>query len=143
MRTSRLVGIVSLGGLAAETGDEHLAWETLERAVEPVCRNVASISHPPLPGENGRGGRYVSFGKDLTMPLVSGGPPQWIWERTPDPLKWEILPYQDPNGHTIYEVRVNCGLEIMRLQFFAEEELAELQSLIDRTLHGATTSSNR
>ncbi len=35
-RQKRLVGIVSLGDLAVETGDEHLAWETLERVCEPV-----------------------------------------------------------------------------------------------------------
>ena len=35
-REKRLVGIVSLGDLAVETGDEHLAWETLERISEPV-----------------------------------------------------------------------------------------------------------
>ncbi|MGA2256091.1 MAG: CBS domain-containing protein [Thermoguttaceae bacterium] len=35
-RNKRLVGIISLGDLAAETGDEHLSWETLERGCEPV-----------------------------------------------------------------------------------------------------------
>jgi CBS domain-containing protein len=35
-RGKRLVGIFSLGDLAVETGDEHLAWETLERVCEPV-----------------------------------------------------------------------------------------------------------
>ena len=35
-RNKRLVGIVSLGDLAVECGDEHLAWETLERVCEPV-----------------------------------------------------------------------------------------------------------
>jgi hypothetical protein len=63
------------------------------------------------------------------MPLVQGGPPEWIWERTADPLKWEIVASQDPNGHTVYELRANCGLEIMRLQFFTEDEIRELQSL--------------
>jgi len=35
-RKKRLVGIVSLGDLAVETGDEHLAWQTLERVSEPA-----------------------------------------------------------------------------------------------------------
>ena len=35
-RQKRLVGIVSLGDLAVDSGDEHLAWETLERVSEPV-----------------------------------------------------------------------------------------------------------
>lgn len=32
----RMVGVVTLGDLAVESGDEHLAWETLERVCEPV-----------------------------------------------------------------------------------------------------------
>lgn len=35
-RQKRLVGILSLGDLAVESGDEHLAWETLERVCEHV-----------------------------------------------------------------------------------------------------------
>jgi CBS domain-containing protein len=35
-RDKRLVGIVSLGDLAVETGDEHLAGKTLERVSQPV-----------------------------------------------------------------------------------------------------------
>ena len=64
------------------------------------------------------------------MGLIQGGPPQWVWERTPDPLKWEIVPSKDPKGHTVYEVRVNCGLEIVKLQFFTEEEIKEFQSVV-------------
>ena len=36
-RDKRLVGIVSLGDLAVETGDEHLARSTLEAEEFPVC----------------------------------------------------------------------------------------------------------
>lgn len=75
------------------------------------------------------------------MPLVSGGPPQWIWERTPDPLKWEIVPFQDPKGQTVYELRVNCGLEIMRLQFFTEEEMGELQSVVGNSVGNGRSAS--
>ena len=64
------------------------------------------------------------------MPLIQGGPPEWIWERTPDPLKWEVIPSQAREGHTVYELRVNCGLGIMRLQFFTGEEMKELQQQI-------------
>jgi CBS domain-containing protein len=35
-RDKRLVGIISLGDLAVETGDEQLAGETLEKVSEPV-----------------------------------------------------------------------------------------------------------
>jgi hypothetical protein len=64
------------------------------------------------------------------MALIQGGPPEWIWERKPERLKWEVIPSQSPEGHTVYELRVNCGLEIMRLQFFTAAELEALQVLL-------------
>ena len=64
------------------------------------------------------------------MALIQGGPPEWIWERTPDTLKWELVPRQAPEGHTVYELRVSCGLEIMRLHHFTEDEMRELQHQI-------------
>jgi hypothetical protein len=64
------------------------------------------------------------------MPLIQGGPPEWIWERTPDPLKWEVVSVQNSEGHTVYELKVICGLGIMRLQFFTEEELGQLRSVL-------------
>jgi hypothetical protein len=64
------------------------------------------------------------------MPLIQGGPPEWIWERTADPLKWEFAPSQAKDGHPVYELRVKCGLEIMRLQFFTAEELEQLEDLL-------------
>ena len=70
------------------------------------------------------------------MPMIQGGPPEWIWERTHDTLKWEVIPSQDQSGHAVYEVRVNCGLGIMRLQFFTEDEIKQLQSLIGDALGG-------
>jgi hypothetical protein len=68
------------------------------------------------------------------MPLVQGGPPEWIWERTPDPLKWQLSPSTALEGHTVYELRVSCGLGIMRLQFFTLEELRNLKQAIAETL---------
>jgi hypothetical protein len=64
------------------------------------------------------------------MPLIQGGPPEWIWERTPERLKWELVASQALEGHTVYELRVNCGLEILRLQFFTREEIRHLASLL-------------
>jgi hypothetical protein len=64
------------------------------------------------------------------MPLIQGGPPEWIWERTPEALKWEIVISEQPDGQTAYELRVQCGLEIMRLQFFTAEEIQQLASLL-------------
>ena len=60
------------------------------------------------------------------MPLIQGGPPEWIWERRPEKLKWEIVRSESPDGQTVYELRVNCGLEIMRLHFFSSAEMQEL-----------------
>jgi hypothetical protein len=64
------------------------------------------------------------------MGLIQGGPPEWIWERTPEVLKWEIVSVDRPDGQTLYELRVQCGLEIMRLQFCTAEELQHLASLL-------------
>lgn len=69
------------------------------------------------------------------MPLIQGGPPEWIWERTPDPLLWEVVPSQKPHeDDPVYELRVKCGLGIMRLQFFTNDELQRLQSVIENHL---------
>ncbi len=76
------------------------------------------------------------------MPLIQGGHPESIWERTPDPLKWEIADSQDLGGQTVYELRVKCGLEIMRLQFFTEEEFRELGSMIGEKLASHALASN-
>jgi hypothetical protein len=35
------------------------------------------------------------------MPLIQGGPPEWIWERTAEVLKWEVVPVSSPAGHTV------------------------------------------
>lgn len=69
------------------------------------------------------------------MGLIQGGPPEWIWERTPDPLKWELVSSQTPEGSTVYELKVSCGLAIMRLQFFTENEINQLRTLIDDQLN--------
>jgi len=69
------------------------------------------------------------------MPLIQGGPPEWIWERTPDPLRWEVVPMRNPRDDgPVYELTVKCGLGIMRLQFFTDDELRELKSVIDHHL---------
>jgi len=64
------------------------------------------------------------------MPLVEGGPPVWIWERTEAFLKPDVVPVTRPEGHTVYELRVDCGMEIVRLQFFSREEIQELATRI-------------
>jgi len=64
------------------------------------------------------------------MPLIQGGPPEWIWERVPESLKWEIVTAERPDGQTMYELRLNCGLEIIRLQFFTGEEVRHLAAML-------------
>ena len=64
------------------------------------------------------------------MPLVEGGPPMWIWERTENLLKTDFVPVTNPEGHTVYELRVDCGMEIVRLQFFTCEEIQSLAARI-------------
>ena len=64
------------------------------------------------------------------MPLIQGGPPEWIWERRPEKLKWNLVPSQAPGAQTRYELRAQCGLEIVRLQFFTREEIGELASVL-------------
>jgi hypothetical protein len=72
------------------------------------------------------------------MSLIQGGPPEWIWERQPDPLRCELVSSQSPEGHTVYELRVTCGLEIMRLQFFTAEELEALAAALAEQLPRAS-----
>jgi hypothetical protein len=64
----------------------------------------------------------------ITMPIVQGGPPEWTWERPTEKLKWEFNRTRSQDGSSGIELRIHCGLEIMRLQFFTPEEIQELQS---------------
>ena len=50
------------------------------------------------------------------MPLVQGGPPEWVWERPSEQLRWEVLATRPTEGRADFELRVHCGLELMRLQ---------------------------
>lgn len=63
------------------------------------------------------------------MPLVQGGPPEWIWKRTADPLKWSIIP-SGSALEAVYELRLDCGMGIMRLQFFTQDEIEKLSTAI-------------
>ena len=72
------------------------------------------------------------------MPLIQGGPPEWIWERTANLLKWDVVELQTSNGHPRCELRLSCGLEIIRLQFFTEGEIEELRAAIDDWASGVS-----
>ena len=64
------------------------------------------------------------------MPLVQGGPPEWVWERPSEQLQWEIIPTRSVEEHADFELRVRCGLELVRMQFFTQEEIEELRSML-------------
>ena len=68
------------------------------------------------------------------MPLIQGGPPEWVWERTAGPVRCEVVPVRAPDGGTVYELRVSSGLEIVRLHFFTAEELRAVAALIPEGL---------
>jgi len=67
------------------------------------------------------------------MPLIQGGPPEWIWERPAEQLKWELNTTL-VEGRANVELRVNCGLEIVRLQFFTKDEIEELRSALSAAM---------
>jgi hypothetical protein len=90
---------------------------------------LSNLIYKPLQTAN-----LFALERNITMPLIQGAHPESIWERTPDPLKWEIVASQDPAGHTVYELKVQCGLGIMRLQFFTEDEIRELREVIGEKL---------
>jgi hypothetical protein len=69
------------------------------------------------------------------MPLIQGGPPEWIWERGPNLLRWDVVQPPASGGQNLFELRVNCGLEIMRLQFFTPDEIKELRAALDEALN--------
>jgi hypothetical protein len=56
--------------------------------------------------------------REAIMPLIQGGPPE-----------------------TVYELRVQCGLEIMWLEFFTAVEVRQLASLL--TAPGRAPASKR
>jgi len=70
------------------------------------------------------------------MPLIQGGPPEWIWERTPDKIRWDLVPSNDSDPNTRFELRVQSGLEIMRWHFFSREEISDLVTALANGLEG-------
>ncbi len=74
------------------------------------------------------------------MPFVQGGPPVWSWERTPDPLKWDIQPRADDEGKTVYRLRAQCGLEIVELQVLTAADLEGLAALATQRLQSNSAS---
>lgn len=69
------------------------------------------------------------------MPLIQGGPPEWIFERTADPLKWEITERDATDGnHSVFELRLACGLQILRVHVFNQEEMWQLSDAIHAAL---------
>lgn len=69
------------------------------------------------------------------MPLIKDGPPEWIWERPADPLKWEVIERSAHDGqHPVYELRLACGLQILRMHVFNQQEMWSLVDTISSVL---------
>lgn len=75
------------------------------------------------------------------MTFVQSGPPEWIWERSPDPLKWEVkeLPAHD-GPHSVYELKLQCGPKTVRMHVFNSQEM---WSLVDTVSHALQRGNNR
>jgi hypothetical protein len=79
------------------------------------------------------------------MAIVQSGPPEWVWERSPDPLKWEVKELPAPDGpHSVYELRLLCGLKILKMHVFNHQEMWNLVDTLAHALqrgnHGAKRS---
>jgi hypothetical protein len=71
------------------------------------------------------------------MPLIQGGPPEWVWERTAGEVRCEVVPVPAARGGpAAYELRFSSGLEVVRLHFFTEAELRALAAQIQEGLPG-------
>jgi hypothetical protein len=70
------------------------------------------------------------------MPLIQGGPPEWIWERPPDKVRWELVPTGDEDQDARYELRMQSGLEIIRCHFFSREEISDLATALANGMEG-------
>jgi hypothetical protein len=69
------------------------------------------------------------------MAIVQHGPPEWVWERTPDPLRWEVKELAAPDGpHPVYELRLLCGLRILRVHVFNSQEMWSLVDVLTAAL---------
>lgn len=66
------------------------------------------------------------------MPLIQGGPPEWVWERPDALLKVHVMPVEDAESHPVFEVRIDCGMEIVRLQYLTWDEIQELNDSLCR-----------
>jgi len=46
-------------------------------------------------------------------------------------LKWDVVPSQSSDGQRRFELRLQCGLEIMRLPFLTGDDVRELKALLE------------
>ena len=68
------------------------------------------------------------------MPLVHSGPPEWVFERPSDTLKWEVKELPSDGPHAVYEISLYCGLQILRMHVFNQEEAWALVDALTKAL---------
>jgi hypothetical protein len=77
------------------------------------------------------------------MAIVQHGPPEWVWERTPDHLRWELKEMPPRDGEkTLYELKMQCGLKILRIHFFSSEEMWQLVDTLSAGLQRRVPSAD-
>jgi hypothetical protein len=77
------------------------------------------------------------------MAIVQYGPPEWVWERTPDNMKWNMRRLASADGEARYELRLQCGLQILRMHFFDAKEMWQLVDTIAAGLMGKAQEVER
>jgi hypothetical protein len=66
----------------------------------------------------------------------------WLWERPSDTLKWELIREPGAEGAPGYALKIQCGLEIVRLQSFQREELQDFCAELTRLLADAEAAQD-
>jgi hypothetical protein len=68
--------------------------------------------------------------KEYPMPLIQGGPPEWVWKRNANLLESQVTAVLDAAGQPVHELHIRSGLEALRIQFLTDEELREFAAQI-------------
>jgi hypothetical protein len=70
------------------------------------------------------------------MPLMMIGPPEWHWQRTAQPVRWQVRAVHTEDAGLVYEVSViaSAGTEVLRLGYFTPGELSGLAQQLREAL---------